>query len=610
MENKIKNTPNHLGKFSLGLLVTLGISSLFASSLRVQETTDFPSDLIDSFELSEEILDLEELEEDTSMIHITEALERINQQEKIDTQIRAEVESGYYSLENPLIILDPYSQSPLTALICFTTDAPTSVSIHVEGEDSFTEVNHTFSEITTQHVIPIYGLYPDKLNPVTVSMFDESGTFLASQVLEIQTEPLPDFLESLMILPETFEDGYQEGINFLYENGKLAFDKEGSIRWYFGDQTFLMTSDYTYSNGKFILVKGDSYSLGTVIFYELDKLGKITKLLYAPYGNHHEISHKDNGNLLLAGANTVGEAKEDFIYELDITTGNVVNTLDFKDILQRTRPAWGFDSLGLSNRTDWMHLNSIDYDASDETVIVSSNYQSAVIKVDWPSGDIHWILGNHNDWNPRLQQSLLTPIGDAFEWQYNQHAAEILPDYDNNPDTIDILLFDNGTTRYAQNLELQRQIRNHEIVEPEPYSRMVHYRIHEVTMEVEQIWQYGKERGTQLYSNERSDADLLENGNILGMFLHNQPDHSKVSSPTLVEVTKESTLIWEAELFSNSATGQIWEYRAERLPFYFENDGEHDIYTTAENLIPSEIMNVESETQHTTSEREHDNETN
>ncbi|MFI3270965.1 MAG: aryl-sulfate sulfotransferase [Pseudomonadota bacterium] len=63
-------------------------------------------------------------------------------------------------------------------------------------------------------------------------------------------------------------------------------------------------------------------------------------------------------------------------------------------------------------------------------------------------------------------------------------------------DTVDILLFDNGNlgapdtdgnTRQVVDAELQRKIQLHEINEPFPYSRLVHYRIHEKDMTVEQI---------------------------------------------------------------------------------------------------------------------------
>lgn len=144
---------------------------LKTSDEQVSESVGIAQDTEDN--VIEEVVD----ETQVTIDLIEELMDRLENQEKVDAQIQSEIESGYYSPENPLMILDPYTQSPLTALICFSTDVPTRVEIHIEGEDEYTEVNHSFEELTTQHVIPVYGLYPDKLNLVSITLLDESGGY-------------------------------------------------------------------------------------------------------------------------------------------------------------------------------------------------------------------------------------------------------------------------------------------------------------------------------------------------------------------------------------------------------------------------------------------------
>ena len=287
----------------------------------------------------------------------------------------------------------------------------------------------------------------------------------------------------------------------------------GTYRWFLTNY-YNMTSA-VYSNDHFILAQGSTGTgklpLWDVIFIETNPLGRIYRVFYAPYGVHHDIETY-KGNLLVTGAN--GETKEDFIYELDYQTGQVVNTLDLKTVLQRSRQA-GYVAL---ENPDWFHLNAIVWDQRDDTIILSGRHQSTVTKITWPEGKIKWILAPHYGWLPMFEKYLLTPIGENFEWSYQQHAPEILPDYDGNPDTIDILLFDNGNQRFTVDPEIQRAIIAGEIAQPELYSRAVHYRINEVTMTIEQIWQFGKEYGNTLYSSAHGDADLLPNGNILAVF--------------------------------------------------------------------------------------------
>jgi hypothetical protein len=50
-------------------------------------------------------------------------------------------------------------------------------------------------------------------------------------------------------------------------------------------------------------------------------------------------------------------------------------------------------------------------------------------------------------------------------------------------------------------------------------------------MTVEQVWEYGKERGTELFSISRGSAYSLANGNILGTYSEIARDAS--GSPTL-----------------------------------------------------------------------------
>ena len=255
----------------------------------------------------------------------------------------------------------------------------------------------------------------------------------------------------------------------------------------------------------------------------------------------------------------------DFIYEIDASSGKITNTMDLKYILQRTRLI-----LGLPN---WLHANSITYDKSDGTIILSSNNQSTVAKIKWPTGEIKWLLADPIAYDPRFEKYLLQPIGDNFEYSYNQHDVNILPDYDNNPDTIDISLFDNGIARVN-------------IDKTNKYSRLVHYRINEKNMTVEQIWQYGKERRNELYSRNQSSFKMLPNENRLGLFCVTLTDDPNIVTERLVEVDKNSNLIWDAEIFSKSATGSVSGYQVYRLPFYSQNETEHNINIIAKNMLP------------------------
>lgn len=139
-----------------------------------------------------------------------------------------------------------------------------------------------------------------------------------------------------------------------------------------------------------------------------------------------------------------------------------------------------------------------------------------------------------------------------FDYPWGPHAPELLSNGN-------ILVFDNGSHRNFKE-------ENH-------YSRAVEYKINEDTKTVEQIWQYGKERGESFYSAIVSDVDYLKNSNnvlVTSGFL--TPD-TKYSAK-IIEVNRETgEEVFEATLYYKTLNGNktgAWGqsdilYRSERM---------------------------------------------
>jgi hypothetical protein len=133
-----------------------------------------------------------------------------------------------------------------------------------------------------------------------------------------------------------------------------------------------------------------------------------------------------------------------------------------------------------------------------------------VVKFNADTNKIDWILSSPEGWDgdfSKYQQYLLTPTGSGFEWQWGQHSVKLLPDTDNDPNIIYILLFDNGQARSFTQASSVNPVDN--------YSRAVIYRINEADKTVEQVWQFGKELGSGAYATFLGSADQLSHtGNI------------------------------------------------------------------------------------------------
>ena len=424
---------------------------------------------------------------------IQSALEK---QQKIEQDLKAFYTAGAYSFAAPLVLQDPYRSAPLTALILFETPQPAQISVHVPGKTPEAAVDFSEADYQTHHEIHVYGLYADSLNRVTLQLHTQDGQ-TQQQEIDLQTEPLPPYLQK-MDVALVRRAQYSPGFNFTALDHKEIFDIDGEVRWFSTQTTYQVFTPL--KNGRFLFTyPGERNN----ILMEQDLLGKIYTIYNVKDGVHHDVVELPNGNLLLTSENSRSTMEEDYIFELDRQTGHILRFFDLKSILDPGRPK-EIDS----QPDDWFHLNSIDYDPSDSSILISGRFQSAVIKLSYPEMKIQWILGPHEGWSQKFQPYLLEPVGDGFEWQWSQHHATFYRVWPSSEGRVDVQLFDNGLFRSFDS--------ENDLPPLESYSRVVHYRVDEKAMTVEQTWEYGKERGWSLFSNSLGSAYLLENGHIFG----------------------------------------------------------------------------------------------
>ena len=458
-----------------------------------------------------------------------------------------------YTLDNPNIILNPYGNSPLTALVLFETEQELDVKVTITGKDKLTTYTHTFSK-TKEHYLPIYGLYADSNNKIII----ECGN--NKKEIYIQTEKLPEN----MILPTSIKANKSKLTNDLYfytpssSGYTVAYDVNGEVRWYLTN--YALWKIDRLQNGHLLvsterLINNPYYMTG---LYEIDLLGKIYTEFSLEGGYHHDYYEMENGNLLVASDDFNNEdgTVEDYIVELDRTTGKIIKTFDLKKVLN-------MEDGQSENYTsyDWFHNNSVWYDKKTDSITLSGRHQDAVININYQTGELNWIIGDSTNWSSEYQKYFFTPVGDNFEWQWSQHAAMITPEgY--------VFLFDNGNNK-SKNKDEYVDASN-------SYSRGVMYKIDTENMTIEQVFEYGKEKGSSFYSPYISDVDYLDKNHYIihsGGIVYvdgknsNQPagfsKGAKLVSDTVELLNNE--VIFEIILPTNN-------YRVEKMSLYSESE--------------------------------------
>ena len=295
---------------------------------------------------------------------------------------------------------------------------------------------------------------------------------------------------------------------------------------------------------------------------------------------HHGVFELPDGNFLATANNRdmFGTGtREDVAIVIDRASGDVIKEYDFRRIVDETRAPFHHFNPEIVNapNIDWMHMNAALYDEANNAVIVSSPTQSMVISIDADSSEINWILGPHDGYTDELSEYLLTPVGDGFEWSWCQHDPSVLPDLDSDPDTIDIMLFDNGQSKSFTG--------EGNVPAEENFSRVMHYRINQRERTVELLWQYGKERGPEDYSTFLGGAKYLD-GNVLISFggqlrIDDKPVDEIISGvfgnvatrSRVVEVTGGGEVVFEVSAHEAGGSASAETYQARRIPLFVDD---------------------------------------
>ena len=178
------------------------------------------------------------------------------------------------------------------------------------------------------------------------------------------------------------------------------------------------------------------------------------------------------------------------------------------------------DITGSGVGRNWAHTNSVDYDPTDDSIIVSMRHQSAVVKIGRDK-KIKWILASHEGWKKQYQNKLLAPVDSKgrkikcegsvcegnFDWTWTQHSNYRI-DSKSKGNIFYTTVFDNGDSRGMEQPALSSM----------KYSRAVVYKIDQKKMTIEQIWEYGKERGYSWFSPVTSTAEYQDDKNSIFVY--------------------------------------------------------------------------------------------
>ncbi|MBM4373033.1 MAG: aryl-sulfate sulfotransferase, partial [Deltaproteobacteria bacterium] len=445
-----------------------------------------------------------------------------------------------------LLVQNP--TSPLSATLELTTDDTVTATLRIEGAGKTRRVS--FVEPGTSFTLPVLGLRAETDYVVTLTVRNSSGVETVSEPMEYSTGPFPDGVvfpprEVLTSQPSEMQPGvtvYSTMVLWFpltFVKGLImAVDEEGEVIWYHRDaenpiEAFTRTADGSllYLAGFAGAIRADM--MGNV----LDQWDPAAE--WDLLGFHHDILELPDGNLAAIGVElrdveqdhgegaVTDHVMGDTIVEFT-PGGELVRVWSTFDLVDNSfvkedyhDPFWDQFIDVEGGTKDWLHANSLVYDPSDDSFILSLRHVDWVIKVDRQTGERVWALGEGGDFEKL-----------SGAWFYHQHSLQFL-----EPGRM--MLFDNGNRRPG-----------YEWVEL--WSRALEFTWDEEAMTWTQSWEWAGDE--PFFSQMVSDADRLPNGNVLvadGARVKDQaqdlmnPANSKWSR--IVEVTDAGEVVFEME---------------------------------------------------------------
>ena len=365
------------------------------------------------------------------------------------------------------------------------------------------------------------------------------------------------------------EEAYYEGLTMMgdlsNDNRSVVFDKDGRQIWNDHNKNFIM--NYVNEYGQ---ISGCSFNdfpnyTGSVINYDNNYQWTGPDDVYIDV---HEVKAIPNGNYMgfvwefQEGPIPLGEWTNLYRglgYEADGVTNEypwfgqaIVEWDENGNEIWRWNPFNHFsmndyDIYGgtwwnayFDGQFDWMHSNAFYFDEVESAIYFSARHLSRLTKIDYPSGDIIWMIGMPSGYNTG-DEHICTDLG--FTWQHNVHLL----------DNGNITLFDNGNLSglFGQDAT----------------SRALEFRVIDNSY-CEMVWEYTLPHWDteqwDLFGPWMGSVQTLENGNKL--------INTVGAGGHALEVAPNQDIIWYAAYnITNSQEDPGGNYRSFRIPSIHPN---------------------------------------
>jgi len=303
-------------------------------------------------------------------------------------------------------------------------------------------------------ILPIWGLYDNFENTVNVTLhFTDGSKKIASHSVVTEKYVDPNSTYDQIVINQSVDATNKLSYSYILlesnlDQGPIIMDIDGYIRWttntpagpFDGFDLFNGYRSAKFDDGKIIIhLTGNVINLslsGEKTMRPIEAIG-LTRILA-----HHEIEKGKYGYIINIDATKNGKRKqESLLLEVD-SDGNYIDQWDFGEIIANHMLENLDDPTPLvRDNIDWFHMNSAIYDPSDDSIIVSAR-ELFVMKVDYSTKEIKWILGDETKYWAEFPSLLALSLYSSDVKPMGQHALSITDGQ--------LMMFNNGQASFNQ----------------------------------------------------------------------------------------------------------------------------------------------------------------
>jgi arylsulfate sulfotransferase len=442
------------------------------------------------------------------------------------------------------------SVSQLASVAFTISPMPASVSQAVDVTWNMSALTgRGYAQGTTIN-LPVFGLYANYQNSVAYTLtFNDGSTQSLQDTIATQpyTDPTGVYLSPTIIKARAA--GSTLGFSFFILKSTISppviVDTDGQIRWAVPGVT---TQAVYFTNGQFVRGSNSSSSV-TILQLDGTESPSPTVLPQLITSFNHNMDPGPQGVLAdLNGTDSLGISEEDILAEiLPFSNQPPAQTFDLATILSSYMLANGDDPTAFVRPgVDWFHMNASTYDASDNSVIVSSR-ENFLIKLDYTTQNIIWILGDPTKYwytFPSLRaKALLLDAGGLYP--IGQHGVSITSDgY--------IMVFNDGLGSINQPTGEPAGVTR-------TYSAVSAYSVDASAMTAHEVWDF--DYGQSLYSNI-CGSSYEAGGKTYLVDYANVGNHAR-----LVGLDSDHNVVFDFQYANTNPCGAAWN----AIPVPFEN---------------------------------------